>query len=149
LFSNIKGATQRGIPVVPFWADVFNAYIFSGVSQQRLCDSTIFAHTPRVRRSVYDDNNVDVEVGTFGRFIYFCDKGWNSRPGTTATAASLADIITYEGYPTAGSDEQKLVDLMPISATFYHELYHLTDEIDAATDDTYSMYFLFHFLGET
>lgn len=149
LFSNIKGTTQRNIPVLPFWADKFNAYIFSGVSQQRLCDGTIFAHTPRARDSTYANNHVDVEAGTFGRFIYFCDKGWNSRPGTTATVASLADIVTYEGYPTAGSDEQEIVDLMPISATFYHELYHLTDQTDLPTDDNYSMYILFYSLGET
>ena len=140
LFPNIANALQGGYPVQPFWANIFNGYVFQGTTSQRMCFDTLFAATPRSRSTQNVMSGVDIQVGRFERFIYFCANGWNRRPGTTNTLAGLADIITYDNYPTGGSTAQNLGDLMPISSTFYHELFHLTDSPTAPTGDPYSTY---------
>lgn len=149
LFPTLVHALQGVWPVQPFWANIFNGYVFMGSSSQRLCSTDVFAATPRSRSSENVVSGIDIQVGRFERFIYFCANGWNGRPGTTNPRASLADIITYDNYPTGGSTAQNLGDLMPISSTFYHELFHLTDSATDPTGDPYCTYspFSYSFRG--
>ncbi|OKL55214.1 hypothetical protein UA08_09513 [Talaromyces atroroseus] len=129
LFPDLYEGIQGGKSMEPFWADVFNGYVVQGTDVERLCFSTLYAATPRARAADNVKDGIDVKVGTFERFIYFCNNGWTQRPGVkeNTALASLADAITYANYPTAGSRAQSLAAFTPISATFYHELFHLTD----------------------
>ncbi|OBT57912.1 hypothetical protein VE04_03403 [Pseudogymnoascus sp. 24MN13] len=135
LFPGLVNAKQGEYDVQPFWANIFNGYLFQGTNSERMCFDSLFAATPRSRTTGNFVSGVDIQVGRFERFIYFCAKGWDMRPGTTNPMASLADIITYANYPTGGSLAQNLGDFMPISATFYHELFHLTDNLLKPTND--------------
>jgi hypothetical protein len=70
--------------------------------------------------------------------MFYCDNGWHNRGPWFRAMENLAEITQYDNYPADGVRAQNLDVLMPISSTFYHELFHLTDTPGTPTSDPYS-----------
>jgi hypothetical protein len=138
LFVSLQGEKQGGRSVEPFWVDFLKAYMMFGTDVNRLCFDTLYASTPKSEnaRSVFE---LGVDLGTFDRFIFFCDQAWTDRPGRIGNTQPppLSSFITYDGYPTAGSGVS-ISNFVPVSATLYHELFHLTD-YGQPTNDPFGM----------
>lgn len=68
-----------------------------------------------------------VTFGTLSKFVQSCSQGFDPQAGSAHSHPLLATAISSDGYPTPTRPGIYLDKFMPISATFYHELYHLTD----------------------
>ncbi|KAH0525993.1 hypothetical protein TsFJ059_009378 [Trichoderma semiorbis] len=93
----------------------------------------------------------DIEFGNANRVILFCpaafepDQWVAGAAGNLHNYPSLAQAISPDNYPGNGGtlDNLGLDNILPVSATFYHELYHLTDIGDTA-DPYYKMKDIFN-----
>ncbi|KAH7120730.1 hypothetical protein EDB81DRAFT_667000 [Dactylonectria macrodidyma] len=130
LFPFLENTVMGKYDTQPFYMDLFNAYNFHGTNVERMCFDTLYAVTPHSYEN--EANGVPgVTVGAFDRFIVFCNQAYSPAAGTAHSAASLDYITSYDGYPAGrvmgGPNRPRLDAFAPISGTFYHELFHLTD----------------------
>lgn len=119
-----------------FWFESFKGYDFDYKGHDTLCHPAPEDGRKRYAKTARPTSswppiiipNAEFEFGKANRHILFCppaftpDKGSHSYP-------SLAEVIDEDNYPIAGlRDPSQAIDkLLPVSATLYHELYHLTD----------------------
>jgi hypothetical protein len=122
--------------ITPFLVSQLNGYVFDASGKDKLCDKP-----NRVAATSRADTNAGTEAGspegftyaTFNRHVYFCDAAFTANPGAPHGYAKLADIISSTNYPTAGAQTNPL-KLTSLSATLYHELFHLTDSDGSDSD---------------
>ncbi|KAL3433587.1 hypothetical protein BDV09DRAFT_196682 [Aspergillus tetrazonus] len=69
----------------------------------------------------------------FNRHVCFCDTAFVAKSGDLHGYATLADVVSSNKYPTAGAQTDPLA-LTSLSATLYHELFHLTDSDGTDSD---------------
>ncbi|KAJ8121085.1 hypothetical protein ONZ43_g2377 [Nemania bipapillata] len=135
----------------PFFIKATNSYTFDSNGYETLCGKpTLFATTGRPQNTpdsfVYEQ--YEVTLGLYNRHILFCpptfhiladDPGYANAPHNYP---SLAQAVSADNYPSGnpgdGTPVTQLDRLLPISATLYHELYHLTDSEELTTDDPFN-----------
>ncbi|KAL7946918.1 hypothetical protein V8C42DRAFT_343822 [Trichoderma barbatum] len=136
-----------------FWMNSFNGYIYLN---KYTPDDTAACPVNKGGRSRYAITNrgprpvlleQDVEFGKSNRLIMFCPIAFEpgqwmaGKLGNSHTYPSLAQAVSPENYPSGDGgalDGLGLDNIMPVGATFYHELYHLTDNQDTS-DFTYKL----------
>jgi hypothetical protein len=126
--------TNRNI--APFLVSRLNGYVFDASGKDRLCEKV-----NRVAATSRADTNAGTEAGspvgftyaTFNRHVYFCDTAFEANPGKPHGYETLAEVVSSNNYPTVGAkiDPSALTSL---SATLYHELFHLTDSDGTDSD---------------
>lgn len=123
----------------PFWVDIFKGYLFHGTNTENMCFLTLYANTGQSREQAAN-SVLDVQTGTFDRCVTYCSQGWNPALPAAQSQPSLANIITYNVYPTSGN-RKSLASYIPISGTFYHKLFHLTDSAGITGDPFHTCFF--------
>ncbi|KAJ0413110.1 hypothetical protein BJY00DRAFT_320116 [Aspergillus carlsbadensis] len=121
-----SGATRH---IAPFLVSHLNAYVFDASGKASLC-----LKPGRIAATSRADNNAGAAAGSpdgfayasFNRHIYLCDIAFEPKVGETHGYATLAEVVSYENYPTPGVELDPSV-AMSLSSTFFHELIHLTD----------------------
>ncbi|KAI1131230.1 hypothetical protein F5Y10DRAFT_234098 [Nemania abortiva] len=130
-----------------FWFESFNGYGFDHKGREVLC-SDMPDNKGRVRYattgkpfSLFPPKTYGLTVafGAANRHILLCPRTFSPFAGTHSYP-SLLQAVSADNYPVAGQeDPDKALDrLLPISATLYHELYHLTDN-NNTPDKFYSL----------
>lgn len=127
---------EDAFPIVEFgnwfahWVPALNAYEFA--NRDDLCkEGETAARVSRKSPPHGTEKTISkLQLGQTGRSALLCPRAFVADPKKTHGFPSLAGAVT--NYPTAGSEvpEHALERLLPISATLYHELYHLTDNGD-------------------
>lgn len=120
--------------VVPFWVSLLNGYVFAGLDDdlESLC-----AKTTRQALTSRADVNAGSEAGspsgftyaTFDRHILLCPRSF-SPAGEFHTIDSLDTVVSAARYPTENALQYAVTT---ISATLFHELFHMVDT--AGTDN--------------
>lgn len=128
--------TNTNKNIAPFLVSRLNGYVFDASGKDELC-----AKPNRVAATSRSDTNAGSEAGspegftyaTFNRHVYFCDTTFVANPGAPHGYENLADVVSSTNYPTteAHTDPSALTSL---SATLYHELFHLTDSDGSDSD---------------
>ncbi|KAL4861860.1 hypothetical protein BDV12DRAFT_190800 [Aspergillus spectabilis] len=129
-----------------FWFDSFNGYDLDYGGEDSLCAEDPvdgrrrYAKVARPASSwppIFTDD-AEFEFGRANRHILFCPPSFE--PGGSHSYPSLARAIDEDYYPTAGLRDvsQALDRMLTVSATMYHELYHLTDA-DNTPDVSYNL----------
>lgn len=134
-----------------FWMKSFNGYDIDFRGEETLCpgantDGTLrYAKTSVVPQAL--DEGVDFTLGQANRHILFCPASFS--PDGAHSYPSIAEAVSEDNYPTAGTKtaDVALDHLLPVSATLYHELYHLTD--DNNTPDSACKFFCFTSLPDS
>lgn len=105
-----------------------------------------YATTARIFQGAgrpYDDGVPNVVFGIAVRNVRFCPLTFNPGPinaGNLHSVPLLASTVAAANYPAGNPAVGPSLDmLVPISGTFYHELYHLTDTL-GTTRDPYCMF---------
>ncbi|KAL3477022.1 hypothetical protein BJX99DRAFT_257927 [Aspergillus californicus] len=122
--------------IAPFLVSQLNGYVFDASGQVRLC-----AKVNRIAATSRADTNAGSEAGspagftyaTFNRHVYFCDTAFEAKPGVAHGYKTLAEVVSSDNYPTKGSNTGPSA-LTSLSATLYHELFHLTDSDGTDSD---------------
>ncbi|KAJ6143657.1 hypothetical protein N7471_003110 [Penicillium samsonianum] len=130
-----------------FWMSAFNGYDIDFKGETSLCADKPKSGGLRYAKTALAPVHVapiwadgaKFAVGKTNGHILFCppafspDKGFHSY-------SSLTKAVETDNYPEAGvKDASKALDkLMPVSATLYHEIYHLTDPANTA-DEGYTL----------
>ncbi|KAJ4854311.1 uncharacterized protein T069G_11290 [Trichoderma breve] len=136
-----------------FWVSAFNGYaqlkkLSAGETEACPKDNIRYAATNR-GGTLSKIIEPSFEFGKCNRMILFCPASFDVKqwvagePGNAHNFPSLAQAVTIDNYPsaTAGKGGTKTLDdlgldnILPRSATLYHELIHLTDNYD--TKDPY------------
>ncbi|KAL4756048.1 uncharacterized protein BDW70DRAFT_145490 [Aspergillus foveolatus] len=78
------------------------------------------------------DTNAGFTYAAFNSHVYFCDTAFVAKPGEHGYATP-ADVVSSNKYPTAGA-QTDISALTSLSATLYHELFHLTDSDGTDSD---------------
>jgi hypothetical protein len=127
-----------------YYIEVLKSYIFS--SKKAMCDPAYYVYAVTSRRSEQSKSVINMDslsINTFDRFIWFCPRAFNPTtqaiPSYIHSAALLSSVVSSSEYPT-GPGGNALDHYVPLSGTFYHELYHLVDS-DQTTKDPYSTCF--------
>ncbi|KAI9372268.1 hypothetical protein BJX61DRAFT_508117 [Aspergillus egyptiacus] len=117
-----------------FWFDSFKGYDFDEKGYDTLCHPAPENGRKRYAKTAHHSSNwptirvsnPEFEFGRANRHILFCPPAFNPDAGFHSYP-SLAEAL--DDYPVAGlRDPDSALDrLLPVSATLYHELYHLTD----------------------
>ncbi|KAL4879538.1 hypothetical protein BJY04DRAFT_208654 [Aspergillus karnatakaensis] len=128
-----------------FWFESFKGYDFDYAGRDTLCDPNPedgrrrYAKTARPTSSwpPITIRAPEFEFGKANRHILFCPPSFDPSRGAHSYP-SLAEAIDEDNYPSAGSriQSEALNMMLPVSATLYHELYHLTDD-DNTKDQKY------------
>lgn len=123
----------------PFWISLFNGYDFDVNGYENLCDLPgLSAVTSFVPASI-ETTDENIKTGNVVRHFTLCPPAWSRTAPMTHSVATLASVIAYDGYPTSGA-KTALDTFAPMSATLYHELFHLTDTTDNPTGDPMSTF---------
>jgi hypothetical protein len=143
----LSGTAASGYTsTVPFWIGFGNLYTLEAVddTDRRLCYGHLSAATPFpvavTNDAVFHGLDLHLQRNRQPRYMYFCENGWRNRGPWFRAMDNLAEITQYDNYPADGVRGQNLDVMMPISSTFYHELFHLTDTPTTPTADPYSTY---------
>ncbi|KAH6648206.1 hypothetical protein BKA67DRAFT_540016 [Truncatella angustata] len=129
-----------------FWMSAFSGYEMDFSGAETLCPTTDENGRQRYAKTARPANAypaiTDGAVFTFGtanRHILFCPVSFSPSDGFHSYP-SITQAVSDDNYPTPGlkTKEQALDRLLPVSATMYHELYHLTDD-DNTKDNYYSL----------
>ena len=138
-----------------FWVEAFKGYDIDCGGEETLCpardaDTQKVRHAKtanRVEKFEVDEKAGDFTLGLGNRHILFCPPVFN--PGNSHAVESLRTATSAANYPKAGEKDIdfSLDRYLTISATMYHELYHLTDGSgDADTSDLTCMFLSLFFL---
>lgn len=125
-----------------FWCNNFKGYVFA--ANEKICSDTLQgAVTPETPDVVQGIPGVEpFTIGERGRLLLLCPPifGEDGKTVTAHSFPSLAEAVDPDNYPEGDLRQQKyqLDRMLPRSATFYHELYHLTDNNDTP-DSSYSL----------
>lgn len=117
-----------------FWCNNFKGYVFA--ANEKICSDTLQgAVTPETPDVVQGIPGVEpFTIGERGRLLLLCPPifGEDGKTVTAHSFPSLAEAVDPDNYPEGDLRQQKyqLDRMLPRSATFYHELYHLTDNND-------------------
>ncbi|OBT64726.1 hypothetical protein VE03_05912 [Pseudogymnoascus sp. 23342-1-I1] len=130
--------------IAPFLVSRLNGYVFDASGKNELC-----AKPNRVAATSRSDTNAGSEAGspkgftyaTFNRHVYFYDTTFVANLGAPHGYENLADVVSSSNYPTAGAKTDPSA-LTCISATLYHELFHLTDSDGSDSDGLGKGYYL-------
>ncbi|ATY65030.1 hypothetical protein A9K55_004000 [Cordyceps militaris] len=124
-----------------FWCNNFKGYVFA--SKEKICSDTLQGGvTPKTPEVAQGQAAKPFTIGEPSRLLLLCPLVFGE-DGKTATAhsfPSLAEAVDPDNYPEGDLKQKKyqLDRMLPRSATFYHELYHLTDN-DDTRDPSYSL----------
>ncbi|KAF5869955.1 uncharacterized protein Bfra_010100 [Botrytis fragariae] len=117
---------------VAYYIDALKSYMVE--SKPALCDPNVGPYAVTSRRS-YTSTVQSVSIGTHDRFAYFCPRTFDptgqAKPSDLHSVSSLSTSITLIG--------QDLDRLLPLSATLYHELFHITDSDESTRDPFYNL----------
>ncbi|EXU98268.1 hypothetical protein X797_008658 [Metarhizium robertsii] len=122
-----------------FWLSAFNGYTYPWTLpspyEKQICGpvKTITRYALTAGRFLPIFISEDVEWGDTNRHILFCPNAFNPgspKEGDPHSYPSLAQAVSASNYPTGSksANDVALDRILPVSATFYHELYHLTDD---------------------
>lgn len=150
--------TMEGREAIPFWIKQFGSYDFDFGSynlgfgsQQTLCAKPgRYATTARIFEGIgpFSDGVPNIQFGIAVRNIRFCPLAFNptgaGNTGNYHSATLLATAVTAANYPIGEATDPKLDAIIPISGTFYHELYHLTDTLGTTRDPYCEFLFVSH-----
>ncbi|GES64787.1 class V chitinase Chi100 [Aspergillus terreus] len=128
-----------------FWFETFKGYDVDFKGHDTLCHSDLENGRKRYAKTARPTSSwpsiavphAEFEFGKANRHILLCPPAFNPDPGAHSYR-SLAEAIDEDNYPIAGlrDQDQALDRMLPVSATLYHELYHLTDA-DNTRDTSY------------
>ncbi|KAJ5541918.1 hypothetical protein N7461_007921 [Penicillium sp. DV-2018c] len=124
-----------------FWFDSFKGYDVEGGGNSELCPETgrvAAVSRPKTSWRTLDEDGATFTYGLANRHMLLCPRSFDAEAGKSHPIESLA--ASMANYPKAGvKDTATFLDkLLPVGSTFYHELYHLTDN-DDTSDLTYKM----------
>ncbi|THV51915.1 hypothetical protein BGAL_0095g00310 [Botrytis galanthina] len=117
---------------IAYYIDALKSYMVE--DKPALCDPNTSTYAVTSRRSTTSQVG-DFKIGTHDRFTYFCPRTFDptgqARPSVLHSVSSLSTSTTLIG--------QDLDRLLPLSATLYHELFHLTDSEQSTRDPFYPL----------
>ncbi|KAJ5097119.1 hypothetical protein N7456_007840 [Penicillium angulare] len=121
--------------ISPFWVPSLNGYTFSTLDPSY---TTLCQKPGRMALTSRADTNAGAEAGspsgytyaTFDRHLLLCPDSFSPSGNGPHTIASLSALVSSTNYPVEGL---KQLPLSTISATLFHELFHLVDV--AGTDN--------------
>ncbi len=125
-FPSVGWGSQR-----VFWCKGFNGYVFA--ARDAICGGTTAGCVaPRAAAYSVPGTVRNFKLGKVSRLMVLCERAFQSQRDTSHSFSSLADTVRSDNYPSGDlrKPEYRLDRMVPMSATFYHELYHLTDEDD-------------------
>ncbi|KAK3941415.1 hypothetical protein QBC46DRAFT_382650 [Diplogelasinospora grovesii] len=131
-----------------FYMTAFSGYDFDTNGFQTLCGKpSLYAVTawPQATPNQLVVDEAEIELAQEGRHVLFCPPSFTPGTGAPHSYPSLAQAVSSGNYPTGNqadlgtSKSMPLDKYMPVSATFYHELYHLTDSTGITFDPYYSL----------
>lgn len=118
-----------------FWVEAFKGYDIDCNGQPTLCPvydpaskkARAGKTANRIDKLAPDTNAGDFKLGLGNRHVLFCPPAFET--GSSHSVESLAKATSSDKYPKAGEkDIQYSLDRqLTISATMYHEIFHLTD----------------------
>jgi hypothetical protein len=120
-----------------FWFDSFKGYEVEGGGNDQLCPDegrVAAVSRPKTSWKTLEQDGATFTYGLANRHMLLCPRSFDAVAGKTHSVESLAAAMTSAKYPTAGvKDTATFLDkLLPVGSTFYHELYHLTDNDDTS-----------------
>lgn len=127
-------AQANNFNIKAFYMHAFKGYVMDQNGYDTLCGKpSLYACTANTLTNDIIEDYVDVV--RYNRHILFCPPTFS--PGTDAHSyPSLSQAVSSDHYP-GDQTGLKLDQYVPVSATFYHELWHLTDGA-GITGDPYS-----------
>ncbi|KAI1464712.1 uncharacterized protein F4812DRAFT_466949 [Daldinia caldariorum] len=133
--------------ITAYFIEAFKGYNFEPDTEDSLCGkATLYALTARPQpnpdRTIVEET--EIEIGEYDRHIVFCPPSFSPGAGHPHSYPSLSQAVSSDHYPKGDpedrtSGDMKLDQYLPVSATFYHELYHLADAAGITSDPFYSL----------
>ncbi|KAK7184908.1 hypothetical protein DPSP01_013615 [Paraphaeosphaeria sporulosa] len=131
--------TQASTPdMKAFYMEAFKGYDFYTNKYNSLCgDGNRYAATSRyIDRAAGNPLVPQVDITSATRNVIFCPTSFSPPNGGQHSFPSLSMAVSSGYYPPYGGDwnigQPNIEKYIPVSGTFYHELYHLTDVGDTA-----------------
>lgn len=139
----VRGRTINA-NIRPFWISQLNGYTFATLASTY---TSLCQKPGRMALTSRADTNAGDEAGspagftyaTFNRHMLLCPDSFSPASGLPHSIASLSNLVSSTNYPTVGL---KQLPLSTISATLFHELFHMVDT--AGTDNDNGRECLFH-----